>query len=401
MRKITYTFIFLLSLSLFGCTKTKDINNEIIKEEPTIETSNSVNENNIKNENVDKDVNEKEKDVPNTSKFYTIDYQDNNLINAHYMYDIDVDNKEIKIKIEYFSNIIENKKENIEKTVFVDDEDVFNKIVEVYEKNVIESNWIATYCSTLENIDLILNDEVFVTKETDSDSWGPIYEQYDVNNDDIVTYRENFDIIMERMSNQLDMPCYENEFGFSEFGMIDDKPVIYLYPQEETKVNVTLDYNGEFTTTYPQYNKGWNMIAKPNGTLIDPITNKEYYCLFWEGFSNIEYDLSKGFVVKGEDTREFLENSLATLGLSEREMNEFIIFWLPKMEHNPYNLITFQNESYTNNAMLNVSPTPDSIIRVFMVWKGLDSPIDIAPQELQTPQRDGFVVVEWGGREVK
>lgn len=190
----------------------------------------------------------------------------------------------------------------------------------------------------------------------------------------------------------------------SHFNYVDEsleKPVIYLYPKEEIEANVTLDYNGEFTITYPEYNNGWNVIAKPDGTLIDPITNKEYYCLFWEGVSNIEYDLSKGFVVKGEDTREFLENSLKKLGLNDKETNEFIIYWLPKMENNPYNFITFQKESYINNVTLNVYPTPNSIIRVFMVWKGLDTPIDIEPQELITPQRDGFVVVEWGGSEIK
>ena len=32
-----------------------------------------------------------------------------------------------------------------------------------------------------------------------------------------------------------------------------DKPVIYLYPQEETDVTVQLDYDGVLTCTYPTY----------------------------------------------------------------------------------------------------------------------------------------------------
>lgn len=179
------------------------------------------------------------------------------------------------------------------------------------------------------------------------------------------------------------------------------KPVIYLYPTEETKVSVKLDYDGELTSTYPSYKDGWNVVAKPDGTLRSLENGREYYCLFWEGESQTKYDFSKGFVVEGKDTKVFLEDALAKLGLNEREANEFIIYWLPKMEHNPYNLISFQQEAYTDSAKLTITPKPDSEIRVFMTWKKLDRKVKIEPQELKTPQRIGFTVVEWGGTEVK
>ena len=47
-----------------------------------------------------------------------------------------------------------------------------------------------------------------------------------------------------------------------------------------------------------------------------------------------QYDLSKGFCVKGEDTAAFLEGALEQLGLTRREANEFIVYWLPLMEQN-------------------------------------------------------------------
>ena len=119
-----------------------------------------------------------------------------------------------------------------------------------------------------------------------------------------------------------------------------EKPVIYLYPQIRQQVSVELKLNGELTSVYPEYSDGWNVIAEPDGTLVDPISGREYYCLYWEGISNAEYDLSKGFVIAGEDTAEFLEDSLAKLGLTEKEANEFIIYWLPRMEGNNYNLIS-------------------------------------------------------------
>ncbi|MCP4439673.1 MAG: hypothetical protein GY810_12080 [Aureispira sp.] len=183
---------------------------------------------------------------------------------------------------------------------------------------------------------------------------------------------------------------------------VDKKPIIYLYPEQKTTVNVQLDYQGELTTTYPKYDasKGWIVEAQPNGTLVDPITQKEYYGLYWEGKDSYQYDLSKGFVVQGEDAADFLDEKLETLGLNRREANEFIVYWLPILEQNEYNFIHFAQEEYTQRAELNITPTPETFIRLLMCFKSLASPINIEPQELKAPQRKGFTVVEWGGREV-
>ena len=181
---------------------------------------------------------------------------------------------------------------------------------------------------------------------------------------------------------------------------VAEKPVIYLYPTAQMPISVKLDVDGRLTTTYPAYRDGWEVIARPDGTLTDPVTGREYYCLYWEGVTDTEYDLSRGFVIPGEDTAAFLEEALAKLGLTEREANEFIIFWLPLMEGNAYNLISFQTEAYTENAKLTVTPTPDSMLRVFMAWKPLETPIEIEPQELPAFERHGFTVVEWGGTEL-
>ncbi len=178
-----------------------------------------------------------------------------------------------------------------------------------------------------------------------------------------------------------------------------EKPVIYLYPTEQTDVNVSLDYKGTLTSTYPAYDEGWTVTASPDGTLTDE-NGREYYCLFWEGETDINYDFSRGFCVKGEDTADFLEESLTKIGLNQREANEFIIYWLPKMEHNPYNLISFQTNSYTDNAKLTVTPKPDTLIRVFMAWKPLAEAVEVEAQELISPVRNGFTVVEWGGAEL-
>ena len=181
---------------------------------------------------------------------------------------------------------------------------------------------------------------------------------------------------------------------------VPEKPVLYLYPEEEMEVTVTLDFDGTLTSTYPAYGDGWTVTARPDGTLTNPATGREYYCLFWEGESDAAYDFSTGYCVTGKDTAVFLERALAQLGLTEKEANEFIIYWLPRMESNAYNLVSFQSEAYTDSAELTIDPAPDTVIRVFMAWKGLDQPEKITPQELTTVERNGFTVVEWGGAEV-
>ena len=112
---------------------------------------------------------------------------------------------------------------------------------------------------------------------------------------------------------------------------------------------------------------------------------------------NITPDLSQGFCVSGNDSAEFLEKTLSDIGLNAREANEFIIYWLPILEANEYNVITFQTDAYTDAAKLNVTPAPDSMLRVYMYAYASAEYVDIAPQSFEPFVRDGFAVVEWGG----
>lgn len=182
-------------------------------------------------------------------------------------------------------------------------------------------------------------------------------------------------------------------------------PVIYLYPEQDTEVNVRLTLNGKLTTTYPLYDEqlGWNVTASPDGILTDKI-GRQYSYLFWEGDIAINPDLSRGFCVKGEDTAGFLEKSLKQLGLSDTEADAFIMYWLPLMEGNKYNVITFQTTAYEDVASLSIAPKPDTVIRVNMLWYPANTYVDIEPQDLtkvNPSERIGFTVVEWGGEKYR
>lgn len=178
------------------------------------------------------------------------------------------------------------------------------------------------------------------------------------------------------------------------------KPVIYLYPEQETEVTVKLSLDGEFMYTYPEYKDGWTVTAAPDGTLTDK-NGSAYPYLFWDAKLNAEYDLSKGFCVKGEDTETFLRTTLAEMGLNQKETDGFIEFWLRFMKDNPYNVISFQTDAYTDAAKLTISPQPDTTIRVFMTWYASDNAVDIPAQEIVHAERSGFTAVEWGGQKIK
>ncbi len=187
------------------------------------------------------------------------------------------------------------------------------------------------------------------------------------------------------------------------FEVAAKKPVIYLYPEQETDVHVELELTeSDLHTTYPKYDNGWDVTAYPDGTLVNKADGSRHRSLFWDSENcRTRFDFSEGFCVTGCDTERFLKEKLTFMGLNENEMNEFIVYWLPLMEHHAYNLIAFQDKAYTDSAKLTVTPAPDSECRIFMAYIPLEEAVEIEPQQLETFERTGFAVVEWGGAEVR
>jgi hypothetical protein len=178
------------------------------------------------------------------------------------------------------------------------------------------------------------------------------------------------------------------------------KPIIYLYPEEVMEVSVKfadLD-DVDLTHTYPEYGEeGWNVVAHPDGTLFDIETGEEYYALYWEGYTERESLYDTGFVVEGFETANFLDEVLEDLGLTRREVNEFVVYWLPILEISDYNFLHFSTVEWNETLPLDINPAPDTLIRVMMRYRPLDSFTSVDPQSFDTPKRIGFTVVEWGG----
>ena len=180
--------------------------------------------------------------------------------------------------------------------------------------------------------------------------------------------------------------------------MVSYKPIIYIYPEQEQNVKVTLGSSDKLLVSYPVYNNEWNVLAKPDGTLIDNKTNRELYSLYYESENNVNFKIeNEGFVISKDEIIPFLEEKLEILGLNPKEQEEFIIYWLPILQKNNYTYIRFAtNEEINNNMSLQVEPSPDTMIRVLMVFKGLEEKINVKEQTLQKVTRNGYTVVEWG-----
>ena len=173
------------------------------------------------------------------------------------------------------------------------------------------------------------------------------------------------------------------------------KPVVYLYPTKNTQVSVKV--GADITKSEPTYGAGWQVLARPSGQLL--VGGQSYPNLFWEGLGWGEYPaITQGRVVSSTQVKDAIVDDLTYIGLNQREIGDFLEFWLPKMPTTPYTRLTWlQNKEMDELAPLAVNPKPDSSIRVFLDFAGLNTPENIAPQTPIKMPRDGFTLVEWGG----
>ncbi|WP_051212467.1 hypothetical protein [Butyrivibrio fibrisolvens] len=283
-----------------------------------------------------------------------------------------------------------------------------------------DTSKITEYVYSIQDGELVLEHEF--SKETEYDSEESTYyvdsevvdedtyedyeSEYDAySNDSFLWLNNSFcDFIDEKDDIEKALSRdYEDEYYEAIIAPVTcDKPVIYLYPEKDnTYISAQLDINGYFTCLDPAFNmdNGWNVVADRNGDIH--LDGKTYDYLFWEAELYANFSFDQGFCVAGDETKGFLEKVLPQLGLNEKETSQFIEYWLPIMEKNPYNVISFQADEYTDCAGLEITPKPDTMIRVFMAFYESNSYVELPEQTFTSPEREGFVAIEWGGSYVR
>ncbi|MDB4582268.1 hypothetical protein N9164_03880, partial [Draconibacterium sp.] len=159
------------------------------------------------------------------------------------------------------------------------------------------------------------------------------------------------------------------------------KPNIYIYPEEEILLSVSLDFpqGGEVIASIPDYGNGWDVNVETSGRI-----DGKYDYLFYESNQPDVWQMEKGWCLKKENLAEFFTNNLTVYGFEGQEIENFIEYWGPRFNTANYYLIYPQTNTLIDNVIeLNFSEKPDNVLRLFYLVKEID--IDIS-EDLEIPE---------------
>ncbi|KAG1841991.1 hypothetical protein C8R48DRAFT_643701 [Suillus tomentosus] len=234
---------------------------------------------------------------------------------------------------------------------------------------------------------------------------------------------------------------------------VGGKPVIYLYSPSDIDVSVKLSLSPEwsFSAIYPvvtlKQGHGqhveWNVRTHQDGSLTERNSGLDVSYLFWEAKTNSDAfprspaselqsvdvfsptsstlgDMDS-IVVSVDKVTVYLDKSLKALGLHTEARTSFITYWLPSILKHEYIALRFVPQlAYERAAPLSLSPQPDIVTRIFMLFRGIrkehlaDWPnarmqagkdvawwADVVGVDLARASDTAlFRVLEWGGMEV-
>ena len=287
-----------------------------------------------------------------------------------------------------------------------------------FSTDQFESRLFFNGCGAIDGSDIIKNDSKLLENKVIVGSYNGknVYQIKDINSHIVQNLYESYKsshqydtsyklLNINDFSNIKNHFLYQDSFGDwvifvnqsytlqAECG----KPVIYLYPTKETQVSVKV--GAKITKSEPEYpTTGWTVVAKPNGELS--YQNKIYPNLFWEGLGNGLYPnyRNRGIVVSQKDLISTVYKQLSQQGLNTQESADFMDFWQSKLPNTPYVRLTWLGTKDMDIlAPLTVDPRPDTKIRIFLEFEGLQNPVKLIPQQLSAPKREGFTLIEWGG----
>ncbi|KAF8676591.1 Ubiquitin-like protein [Rhizoctonia solani] len=242
--------------------------------------------------------------------------------------------------------------------------------------------------------------------------------------------------------------------------LVGGKPIIYIFPAstvKDVRVHLSLSRSWSFSEIYPPAEVStltdgqtidWAVDAKPDGTLFDKVANREVAYLFWEAhtsprlpsppvtrpgtpveISALTFDPSSPVLLSSQSVllpfdkiTGYIDDVLMALGFHLEARTSFITYWLPSLSRHTYVALRFlPQEEYEKAAPLNITPAPEVITRVFMLFRGVEeSQVEfwsdaagMACQDVtvwrdvvgvdieKTLNRSLYRVLEWGGMEVK
>lgn len=188
----------------------------------------------------------------------------------------------------------------------------------------------------------------------------------------------------------------EEEEGICDSCAMVYKPNIYIYPEKEIYLNVTLDFpkGGKVIVSIPEYGNGWDISVDENGKI-----NDKYDYLFYESSQPDVWQLEKGWVISRENLHDFFVENMSEYGFAGREIQDFTDYWIPRLTASGFYAIYPQTNSIINSVIeLNVSQEADNVLRLFYVIQETAEQINtnLASPKTEYFNREGFFITEWG-----
>lgn len=181
------------------------------------------------------------------------------------------------------------------------------------------------------------------------------------------------------------------------------KPVIYLYPERPTLVEVAVITEGKVVVSDPQIESfgGWkNVLAHPDGTLF--YKNATYRELFYETDTTKVTRPNAGIIIEKENLRSKLLAFVTQLGLTRQdEQEEFLDWWIPRLNSISTDKLfvsVLERDEKERLDQVVITPKPDTFIDFIVYFAPLEDHQTVTPLVIPpTPQRKGFTAIEWGG----
>lgn len=173
------------------------------------------------------------------------------------------------------------------------------------------------------------------------------------------------------------------------------KPNIYIYPDEQIELSVNLKFpmGGKIVASNPEYGNGWNILVDTSGLI-----NNTYPYLFYESTQPDVWQRNYGWIIQADNLESFFRQNMADYGFNDREINDFIEYWIPRLTDYPLYTIYPQTKSIIDDVIqLDFSKQPENILRLFYVINGHNQ----LQNKLTAPiidgfKREGYFVAEWG-----
>lgn len=187
-----------------------------------------------------------------------------------------------------------------------------------------------------------------------------------------------------------------SDYSFPDYYLYDYKPNIYIYPTNliDLDVNISFPKSGKVVKSIPEFPEQWqNLQIKTDGKI-----NDKYNYLFYESIQPNIFQKTKGWVVKCENLKDFFNKNLQQSGFNQREIDDFIEHWIPRLINSEYYAFYPQyNKQLDPLIELNFSKQPDNILRLtYFVVKLHSNEIKLQKPDIPPFERKGFVVTEWG-----